>query len=332
MKDQNTLTYRQKVKKIVDEVIKEKNDNPRDSAFRFFQEYHREAQHISLRYPGIYLKSLGTEVFTINNRNRRVDGAELVLPDDTLPCESVINPEQQTKPISPEKSHALYDYKLHFTFKYKLPCLNVVVTNIGDEDHTVIYESHGDAFKVYVRVFNDEEISKRLNNLSDNIHNKKQLSEIEVLDFGYILIFAQEDKAKNYSQKVAKLFTEVKNLDISLQLDIYYVLKKLIRLHFRDDETKTRELLTMITKAIHPELLDKLPTLKKAIENEEKRTEELYITRNELNSTKNKLNNTKDELNNTKNKLNNTEDELNSAQNEIKKLKQKLKDNNIEVD
>lgn len=173
MVNRNTIDYKEKVKKIVDEIMTEKNDNPRDSTFRFLQEYHGEAQHISLRYPGIFVKSLGTEIFTINNRNRRTDGAELVMSDDILPCPSIINPEQQTTPVSPEKTHALYDYKLHYTFKYKLPCLNVVVTNIGDEDHTVIYESHGDAFKVYIRVFNDEEISKRLNTLKNNIQIKK---------------------------------------------------------------------------------------------------------------------------------------------------------------
>ena len=67
----------------------------------------------------------------------------------------------------------------------------------------------------------------------------------------------------------------------------------------------------MITKAIHPELLDELPTLKKAIEKEEKRTKQ--------------LNNTLDKLNDTRNKLN-------IAEEEIARLKKILKENNIEVD
>ena len=130
------------------------------------------------------------------------------------------------------------------------------------------------------------------------------MSEIEVLDFAYILLFAQENKAKDYSKKIAKLFREVKNLDTNLQLEIHYVLKKLIRLHFRDDEKKTKELLTMITKAVHPELLDELPTLKKAIENEKIRTEE----------------------------LNNALDKLDNSEKENARLRQILKENNIEVD
>ena len=67
----------------------------------------------------------------------------------------------------------------------------------------------------------------------------------------------------------------------------------------------------MITKVIHPELLDELPTLKKAIEKEEKRTKQ--------------LNNTIDKLNDTRNKLN-------IAEEEIARLKKILKENNIEVD
>lgn len=131
-----TMSYEEKVEKIVEEIMNEKNDNPRDSTFRFIQKYHSEAQHISLRYPGKFVKMLGTETFTVDNRSLIMDGAELVNADETLPCQSTINPEQQTTPLNPNKIHSMYDYKLQLVFKYKLPSINVVVTNIGDEDHT----------------------------------------------------------------------------------------------------------------------------------------------------------------------------------------------------
>ena len=67
----------------------------------------------------------------------------------------------------------------------------------------------------------------------------------------------------------------------------------------------------MYTYDKNSKLLDELPTLKKAIENEEIRTKQ--------------LNNTIDELNNTKNKLN-------SAEEEVARLKEILKENNIKVD
>ena len=52
------VSYDKKIKKIVYEIMNEKNDNPRDSTFRFLQHYHGEAQHISLRFPGEFVANL----------------------------------------------------------------------------------------------------------------------------------------------------------------------------------------------------------------------------------------------------------------------------------
>lgn len=67
----------------------------------------------------------------------------------------------------------------------------------------------------------------------------------------------------------------------------------------------------MITKAIHPELLDQLPTLQKALANEKQKDEELKLAQNELDNTQHKLD---------------------DAENQIAMLKAKLKEHNIEVD
>lgn len=294
----------EKIKRILDETLAEKNDNPRDSTYRFLKIFHGEAQHISLRLPGKYVKTLPTEVFTIDNRTYQMDGATLVLPDDTLPCKSIVNSEQQTTPVSPRKKERMYDYKLHMSIKYKLVAVNVIVTNIGSGDHEEIYETHGDAYKVYFRVYTDEEISERLITLESNINKQKYLDEIEALDFANILLFAQDHKAKKYTLEIVELFCKARYLDTGIQLDIYYVFKKLIRLHFRDDEKKTREVLTVVIKAMHPELLDELPTLKKAIDNVEKR-DQIILEQ---------------------------EAQLTQQEKEIMKLKEKLKENNIEVD
>ena len=233
----------------------------------------------------------------------------------------------------------MYEYKIKLIFKYGLPGLNVVVTNIGDEDHTVTYESHQDSFNVYFRVFTDEEISKRLNILNNNIENNKKLSEIEVLDFAYVLLFAQEKKAKEYSEKIAELFKKVKNLDFDQQLEIHYILKKLIRLHFRDDLKKTIELLTMITKAVHPDVLDGMTTLEKAQHTIEIKDSVISQMGDELSQKDNKISQMGDELSQKDNKISQMGDELSQKDNrisqmdkELKKLKEKLKENNIEVD
>ncbi len=346
MTELSPLYSKEKIKRIVDEVMAQKNDNPRDSTFRFLQSYYGEAQHESLRYPGKFLKSLGTEVFTPDNRNRKMDGAEMVMPDDTIPVKSTLNAEQQTTIVTPDKKDSLYDYKLELVFKYKMPCLNVILTNIGDKDHTVIYESHGDAFKVHVRVFNDEEIYKRLNTLSYNIEHKKILSLIEVLDFAYILLFAQENKAKEYSKKVVKLFGEVKFMDKRLQADIYHVLKKLIRLHFRDDELKTRELLAMITESVHPEAIKMESTYDKMSERIDnlgdviiqkddalsKKDEKISLMDMELSQIKEESSHKDERISLMGMELSQIKEESLKNKEELIKLKSILKEHNIEVD
>ena len=141
--------------------------------------------------------------------------------------------------------------------------------------------------------------------------DNKKLSEIEVLDFAYVLMFAKENKAKIYSNVIVELFSEVENLDKSQQLDIHYVLKKLIRLHFRDDENQTRELLMMITKSVHPDVLENMTTLEKALKKVEEKDYELSVKDDEISSMRN---------------------DLSVKDDEISKLRKKLKENNIEVD
>ena len=124
-------------------------------------------------------------------------------------------------------------------------------------------------------------------------------------------MFAKENKAKIYSNVIVELFSEVENLEKSQQLDIHYVLKKLIRLHFRDDENQTRELLMMITKSVHPDVLENMTTLEKALKKVEEKDYELSVKDDEISSMRN---------------------DLSVKDDEISKLRKKLKENNIEVD
>ena len=303
MKKSSTMSYEEKIKKIVDDIMNEKNDNPFDSTFRYIDQYHPEETHISLRFPGIFVKSLKTDAFTKDNRNLKMDSAHLVLKDDLIPNDAVINPEHQSYILSEEKIDVLYEYKLQLTIKEKLTALPVVVTNIGEGDKSEIYESHGDAFKIYFRVFTHKEIKKRLNSLTYKVNNNKIITSVTSMDFAYILLFAKKSVGKEYTEKVVKLFCDVKNLEESLKLDLYYVLKKLIRAHFKDDLNRTRELLTMITKSLNPETLEKFPTLKKM-------NEEI----NELN----------EKIEEKDNKLEEKDHVIQEKDNEISILKQKL--------
>ena len=100
-----------------------------------------------------------------------------------------------------------------------------------------------------------------------------------------------------------------------MQADLYYVMKKLIRLHYRDDENKTRELLTMITKAVHPDTMTKLTTI-----------EQMTIEISEKDETISK----QDETILKQDKALLEKDETISKQSdEIRRLKKKLEENHI---
>ena len=89
-----------------------------------------------------------------------------------------------------------------------------------------------------------------------------------------------------------------------MQTDIYNVMKKLIRLHFRDDENTTRELLTMITKAVHPDTMTKLTTI-----------EQMTI-----------------EIPEKDKKISEKDETISKQSDEIRRLKKKLEENPIEDD
>jgi hypothetical protein len=317
--------YKFAINKREEKNENEKNDNPRDSTFRFLQEYHSEAQHISLRFPGIFVKTLPTDVFTINNRSFRMDGAELVLPDDTLPCKSVLNPEQQTKALTPEKVHVLYDYKLQLTFNHKLPSLNVVVTNIGDKDHTVIYESHGDAFKIYIRVFNDKEISQRLSTVSKIIYNNQYLSQELALNLGVIGLYAPREHACEIMETVVDLYIHiVADLDLAMEYTLYSVITILLDAFF-DDENEYGRLTKMIDEKTSKESKMHFASHESTIKSLAYAEEDLARTEDDLAHAKDDLARTEDDLAHAKDDLARTKDDLAKANGKIADLEEEVK-------
>ena len=58
--------------------------------------------------------------------------------------------------------------------------------------------------------------------------------------------------------EISQLFSQINQIEPDLELDIHHILKKMIKEHFKDDEIKCRELLTMISKSIFKKNLDGL--------------------------------------------------------------------------
>ena len=186
-----------------------------------------------------------------------MDCAQLVMPKGDITCKSTINVEHQTYPLKDEKVEVIYDYKIFLIHQTNIPSNSIVMTNMDIGQEVLLCESHDQTFKLRVNIATHEEITKRLTILKDIIKDKKKISQKEGMYFTYIAIFAK-DYSKEIIIEISQLFSQINQIEPDLELDIHHILKKMIKEHFKDDENKCRELLTMISKSIFKKNLEGL--------------------------------------------------------------------------
>ena len=238
------------LEELVNNIMQEKNHNPRDFCFRYVvSEYPKEAHEI-FDFPGEYLDTCPTDAFTEDGRNLVMDCAQLIMPKGDITCKSTINVEHQTSPLIQEKIGIMYDYKLYLINQTNLPSNSIVITNIDTENQVIYCESHDQIFKIHYIVLDEENISKRLSMLTNKIESKEKLSRSEALNITVVAIFVKKEFGKDTLEKLSFLFSQIEEIEEQLQYDIHHVLKKMIRYYFSDDEAKCKELLFMITEAV----------------------------------------------------------------------------------
>jgi len=127
--------------KLIDNMMKETNHNPRDYCFRYIVSMYPKEVHDAFDFPGEYMDNLKVEVFTEDGRNLKMDCAQLVMPKGDITCKSTINVEHQTTPIEYGKIDPIYDYKIHLIHENNLPSTSIVITSIEQEKQMKCYES-----------------------------------------------------------------------------------------------------------------------------------------------------------------------------------------------
>ena len=242
---------------LVDRMMAEQNHNPRDYCFRYVVDRYPKATHDAFDFPGEYVDNLKVDAFTDDGRNLKMDCAQLVMPKGDITCKSTINVEHQTYPLKDEKVEVIYDYKIFLIHQTNIPSNSIVMTNMDIGQEVLLCESHDQTFKLHVNIATHEEITKRLTILKDIIKDKKKISQKEGMYFAYIAIFVK-DYSKKIIIEISQLFSQINQIEPDLELDIHHILKKMIKEHFKDDENKCRELLTMISKSIFKKNLDGL--------------------------------------------------------------------------
>lgn len=253
----NTKRIKRVVQEYVDEDI---NKQPYDFLFRNLGEDFPQTNHEFLNLPGVFNKIETMNGFLRNGKNIQMDLVESILPDGKIvKYPAITNMEHQARELSPSKIEDMFFYTIFIIGKFKQPCFSYVVTNIDHGVSEKIYEVDGHPLKIHFILFDKKKIYKILSNLNKKDFTISEMSEMDFLKFNYSLIFAKDDYAKDVVEKCVELFTSMEKIRHEHQLFLLLSLKIMIKYHFKDDMVKTRELLTMVVKAVSDNMIDELP-------------------------------------------------------------------------
>lgn len=184
-----------------------------------------------------------------------------------------------------------------------------------------------DTSKKQDSIKNREKINKIVEEETQNLDSENEDSTTD-LDENEDIDNKEEDKKEKTMSKTDKaqakvienlvtLFQSLNNIHQDYQLELYLALAVMIKYHFRGNNDKIKEMLTMITEVMQEEVVDELPT-------EDKKTLEII----ELNGKVTELNGTVNELHGEVNELNGEVNELNGKLSEkdkiIKELRQEI--------
>ena len=245
------------VKELLDEEI---NKKPYDFWFRFVGEEYPETNHKFLNWPGIFKQIESTNVFTKEGKSLQMDLVESILPDGkNVKYAAITNMEHQARKLSPSKIEDIFFYSIFLIGKFKQPCYSYVITNVNHGVKEKIYEIDGHPLKIHFILFDEKRIYKILSTLNKIDYTKVNMSEMDFIRLNHCIIFAKDYYAKDIIEKSVNLFISIEKIKFEYQLVLFLALKMMIKYHFRDNFGKTKELLTMITKAVSDSMIEEMP-------------------------------------------------------------------------
>ena len=249
------------VERVVNELLDEEiNKKPYDFLFRFVGEEYPETNHVFLNLPGIFKQIESTNVFTKDGKSLQMDLVESILPDDkNVKYAAITNMEHQARKLSPSKIEDIFFYSIFLIGKYKQPCYSYVITNMNHGVKEKIYEIDGHPLKIHFILFDEKKVYKILSTLNKIDYTKVNMSEMDFIRLNYCIIFAKDYYAKDIIEKSVNLFISIEKIKFEYQLVLFLALKMMIKYHFRDNFGKTKELLTMITKAVSDSMIEEMP-------------------------------------------------------------------------
>ena len=153
--------------------------------------------------------------------------------------------------------------------------------------------------------------------MKDIIRAKKELTEEESLYFAYISIFVKNDIGYEIIEELSHLFAQARITDRLLKLQMYLVLKRMIKEICVGDDKKIKELLAMITKEISPDDYEKLSFIGLFEYDLAKKDEAIEVQKETIAQRDNIISD-------MGNELSRKDDELSRKDEEIRRLKEQL--------
>ena len=316
------------LEELIEILVNEKNHNPHDSSFTIIIDKYPKEAHDTYNFPGKYVKSLNKKVYTSDGRKLEMDYAALIMPDGVITQKSTVNVEHQSTRLNQDKIKTIYDYKIGLIHDTNLPSISFVITKIKNENDDEYYYAYNNLFNIIVYVVKRDEIYERLNILRNKISNNEKLTIREALNFSFIANFVDDDIGKEVIGELCELFTRTE-LNIQLKLRLHFVLKKMIKYHFKNDVNKIRELLTMITKTIPEEKYEELSlneSLILKIQDKDNTINSMNETfKLEIQDRDNKINTLHINLEKKDNVITKQQSEITQQKDEIKRLKKTIR-------
>ena len=241
-----------KIQKIVDAIMEEdSNPHPSDFLFRYNSRNHPITSHNELDLPGEFLEIKDSVVFVLGKTAKQLDYLEAIKPNGKMAKREALNDvEQQSGKLPYSKVIDIFEYCLYATIQYQRPCYAIVAT---DYDYGKDYEDYtieGFTFRIYFRIFDENKVQKLLNTLKQKDYSKDELTNADFIKIIHCLVFAKRSYAKKVVEELVYLFASMEHITLKHQLDLHLALKMMIKHHFKDELTKKKELIIMITKSV----------------------------------------------------------------------------------
>ena len=248
MKKNKTLNFnRKKIKKIVDELMKETvstevfDETCKKNFIRFPKESHK-----LFKLPGNHYYLNRTEHIKTEGGKKISDIIETILVKEfKRPLRTNII-EFQRENLN-TKIEEIPDYYCLAITEFKKLCSITIVTNSPIKKEYENIKIDDDIFNIHFVVFDKKRLYNTINTLNDKYNSNRVVSERDVNLLSYCISSIKKSFAKDYIEKSINFFTtqKMKRKD---RLHLFYVIKEMIKYHFKNDLKQKREMLTMIVE------------------------------------------------------------------------------------